>query len=64
MKMDLMVSLLKNKKQKPPRIAKVTGSVNNFDFVNKKDLMSFGVWPVYWILNENTHFTATGNFLR
>lgn len=59
MKMGLMVSLLK---KTPPWIAKVIGSVNNFDFVNKKDSMGFGVWPVYWILNENMHFTATGTF--
>lgn len=26
--------------------------------------MGFGVWPVYWILNENMHLRATGSFLH
>lgn len=25
--------------------------------------MGFGMWPVYQILNENTHLRATGSFL-
>jgi len=44
-------------------LVKETGNVNNFDLGNSKDLMGFGAWPVYWILNKNKHSRATASFL-